>query len=182
MGSQLTKIFGMIFPKKEIRILMVGLDAAGKTSILFKLSRSQAIVIPTIGYITEIIEYKNIKFNIWDVGGKSIFWTQYYQNIDAIIFVVDSTDTCRIQDARNELQKLMNEDQLKDTTLLVFANKQDLPQAMLLPDIIEKLELNGFHNRNWHAQACCANTGEGLQRGLQWLSIIFNKKQKRSDK
>ncbi|CAL6068253.1 ADP-ribosylation_factor [Hexamita inflata] len=186
MGSQFSEIFGKLFSKKDIRILMVGLDAAGKTTILYKLSLGEAVVaIPTIGFNVEKVEYKNIKFTMWDVGGQDVIrplWVHYYQNTDAIIYVVDSADkdSIRIQDARDELQKLMTEDQLKDASLLVFANKQDLPKAMSLSDLSEKLELNSFRNRDWHAQACCAKTGEGLYQGLEWLSVILNKKQKRS--
>ena len=98
----------------------------------------------------------------------------YYQNTDAIIFVVDShdRDPQRIQDARDELQNLMNQEELKDAALLVFANKQDLPKAIPLAELTEKLGLNDLRKRTWHAQACCAKTGDGLYTGLDWLSTV----------
>jgi len=108
---------------------MVGLDAAGKTTILYKLMLGEVVTaIPTIGFNVEAIQYKNIKFTMWDVGGQDTIrplWVHYYQNTDAIIYVVDSHDRDpeRIRDARDELHKLMNEDELKNASLLVFANK-----------------------------------------------------------
>ncbi|CAL6071225.1 ADP-ribosylation_factor [Hexamita inflata] len=184
MGSQLSRIFSKLTLKKDISILVLGLDAAGKTSIIFKLNLGKTIVsIPTIGFHVEKAEYKNIKFTIWDVGGSDVIrslWVHYCQNTDAIIYVVDSANQERIQDARDELQKLLTEDQLQDAALLVFANKQDLPHAMSLSDLSEKLELNSYINREQHIQACSAKTGEGLYQGLEWLSTILNERQKRT--
>ncbi|CAL6033188.1 ADP-ribosylation_factor [Hexamita inflata] len=186
MGSQFSRIFHKLFSKKDIHILVLGLDAAGKTTIIKKLNIGEVIVsIPTINFILEKVEYKNIKFTMWDVGGQDVvrpLWVHYYQNTDAIIFVVDSTDKdpFRIQGARDELQNLMIEDRLQNAALLVFANKQDLPKAMSLSDLSESLELNNYINREQHIQACCAKTGEGLQQGFEWLSTILNEKQKRT--
>ena len=108
---------------------MVGLDAAGKTTILYKLMLGEVVTaIPTIGFNVEVVEYKNIKFEVWDVGGQDTIrplWVHYYQNTDAIIFVVDSQDQDpdRIQDAKNEINTLMNQEELKNASLLVLANK-----------------------------------------------------------
>merc|ERR550514_2186298 len=119
--------------KEEKRILMVGLDAAGKTTILYKLKLGEVVTtIPTIGFNVETVEYKSISFTVWDVGGQDKIrplWRHYYQNTDGLIFVVDSNDRDRIGDAKEELTKMLSEDEMKDAILLVFANKQDLPNA-----------------------------------------------------
>ena len=119
--------------KKDMRILMVGLDAAGKTTILYKLKLGEVVTtIPTIGFNVETVEYKNISFTVWDVGGQDKIrnlWRHYYQNTQGLIFVVDSNDKARIDDAKTELHKMLQEEELKDADLLVFANKQDLPHA-----------------------------------------------------
>jgi GTPase SAR1 family protein len=89
--------------------------------------------IPTIGFNVETVEYKNISFTVWDVGGQDKIrplWRHYYQNTQGLIFVVDSNDSDRIDAARDELHRMLNEDELRDAVLLVFANKQDLPNAM----------------------------------------------------
>lgn len=115
MGN-ITSVFKKLFGKKDVRILMVGLDAAGKTTILYKLMLGEVVTaIPTIGFNVETVEYKNIKFTVWDVGGQDTIrplWVHYYQNTDAVIFVVDShdRDPDRVQDAHDELHKLMHED------------------------------------------------------------------------
>merc|ERR1711975_197332 len=130
----------------DVRILMVGLDAAGKTTILYKLKLGEIVTtIPTIGFNVETVEYKNICFTVWDVGGQDKIrrlWRHYYQNTQGIIFVVDSNDRDRVEDAKEELLKLLREDELKSAAVLVLANKQDLPNAMSTADIAQKLDLH----------------------------------------
>ena len=173
MGISLSQIFSSFFDKKEARILMLGLDAAGKTTILFKLKLGEVVQsIPTIGFNVETVDYKKIKFNVWDVGGQDKIrpmWKHYYQNADGLIFVVDSSDRNRINKAREELQKMLAEDDLKNTILLVFANKQDLG-VMDVQEVIDQLQLTSIKGRPWHCQGTSALTGDGLNEGLDWLS------------
>jgi len=85
------------------------------------------------GFNVETVEYKNIQFTVWDVGGQDKIrplWRHYFQNTQGIIFVVDSNDRDRVVEAREELQRMLNEDELRDAMLLVFANKQDLPVSL----------------------------------------------------
>lgn len=100
MGMFFTKLFDRLSSKKESRILMVGLDAAGKTTILYKLKLGEVVTtIPTIGFNVETVDYKNISFTVWDVGGQDKIrplWRHYYQNTQGIIFVVDSNDRDRV--------------------------------------------------------------------------------------
>ena len=176
MGGIIGRLFN---PPQEMRILMVGLDAAGKTSILYKLKLGEIITtVPTIGFNVETVEYKKINFTVWDIGGqhKIRLWRHYYQNTQGLIFVVDSNDKDRIQEANEELQKMLREDELRDATLLVFANKQDLPNAMSVSEITDKLGLHSLGSRKWYIQATCATTGDGLYEGLDWLSTALNAK------
>jgi len=130
---------------------MVGLDAAGKTTILYKLKLGEIVTtIPTIGFNVETVEYKNICFTVWDVGGQDKIrplWRHYFQNTQGLIFVVDSNDRERISEAQEELQKMLQEDELREAVLLVFANKQDLPNAMNASELTEKLGLQSLRNR-----------------------------------
>lgn len=90
--------------------------------------------------------------------------------------MVDSNDRDRVGEARDELQRMLNEDELQDAVLLVFANKQDLPQAMNVAEITDKLGLHSLRNRKWYIQSTCAPSGDGLYEGLDWLSAnIANK-------
>merc|ERR1712007_265299 len=120
--------------KRDMRILMVGLDAAGKTTILYKLKLGEVVTtIPTIGFNVEAVVYRNINFTVWDIGGQDKIrklWRHYYQGTQGVIFVIDSSDRDRIDDAREELDMMLREDEMRDAVLLVLANKQDLPGAM----------------------------------------------------
>lgn len=174
MGMTISSLFNKWLGKKEMRILMVGLDAAGKTTILYKLKLGEIVTtIPTIGFNVETVEYKNISFTVWDVGGQDKIrplWRHYFQNTQGIIFVVDSNDRDRVVEAREELQRMLNEDELRDASLLVFANKQDLPNAMNAAEITDKLGLHSLRSRQWYIQSTCATSGDGLYEGLEWLS------------
>ncbi|XP_077566358.1 ADP-ribosylation factor 4-like [Stigmatopora nigra] len=179
MGLTISSILGRLFGKKQMRILMVGLDAAGKTTILYKLKLGEIVTtIPTIGFNVETVEYKNISFTVWDVGGQDKIrplWRHYFQNTQGLIFVVDSNDRERVAEAADELSKMLGEQELKDAVLLVFANKQDLPNALSISDIKDHLGLNNLRNKEWYVQATCATQGTGLYEGLDWLSNELSK-------
>ncbi|XP_067930267.1 ADP-ribosylation factor 4 [Watersipora subatra] len=178
MGLSISSLFARIFGKKAMRILMVGLDAAGKTTILYKMKLGEIVTtIPTIGFNVETVEYKNISFTVWDVGGQDKIrplWRHYFQNTQGLIFVVDSNDRERIEEAKSELERMLNEDDLRDSTLLIFANKQDLPNALSTSELTDKLGLNNLRNRKWFIQATCATQGTGLYEGLDWLSATLS--------
>merc|ERR1712137_1370897 len=179
MGMTFSRVLERLFGKKEMRILMVGLDAAGKTTILYKLKLGEIVTtISTIGFNVGTVEYKNIQFTVWDVGGQDKIrplWRHYFQNTQGIIFVVDSNDRDRVVEAREELQRMLNEDELRDALLLVFANKQDLPNAMNAAEITDKLGLHSLRQRAWYIQSTCATSGDGLYEGLEWLSNSLRK-------
>ncbi|XP_017351949.1 ADP-ribosylation factor 4 isoform X1 [Ictalurus punctatus] len=162
-----------------MRLLMVGLDAAGKTTVLYKLKLGEVVTtIPTIGFNVETVEYKNISFTVWDVGGQNVIrplWRHYYQNTMGLIFVVDSSDRERVQEAALELQMMLEEDALRDAAVLVLANKQDLPNAMPFHEMTERLRLHALKGRPWYVQSTCATKGTGLYEGLDWLSDQLSK-------
>lgn len=109
---------------------------------------------------------------VWDLGGQSSirpYWRCYYPNTDAVIFVVDSADIERLETARAELHAILEEEDLKDATLLVMANKQDQPGALKAPAISEKLGLGTITSRQWSIQEAVAARGEGLTEGFDWL-------------
>jgi len=184
MGSALSRVFAGLFRlKRDMRILMVGLDASGKTTILYKLKIGELVTtIPTIGFNVEQVEYKNLTFTIWDIGGQDKIrplWRHYFQHNDAIIFVVDSNDHERVGEAKKEIQKMLKEEELRNSTLLIFANKQDLPSSMTVSALTEELELNNIRDRKWYIQSTCASSGDGLYEGLDWLSNALQLKQKK---
>ncbi|KAB8072990.1 ADP-ribosylation factor family-domain-containing protein [Aspergillus leporis] len=175
MGGQVSKLMGKIFGTKEMRILMLGLDAAGKTTILYKLklTNQEVTTIPTVGFNVESVTYKNVKFNVWDVGGQDKIrplWRHYYSGTQGLIFVVDSSDTARLEEARSELHKIINDREMKDALLLVFANKQDVQGHLSPEDITNALQLNKLKDKLWYVAPSVATEGTGIFEGLAWLS------------
>lgn len=180
MGLLFSNIWKNWFANRETRCLMLGLDAAGKTTILYKLKLGEQVTtIPTIGFNVETIEYKGFNMNIWDIGGQDrirSLWRHYFHNTQGLIFVVDSNDISRIEEACTVIHRLLAEDELRDSVLLVYANKQDLPNAIKPQELVNRLKLNQIIDREWHIQGTCAKTGDGLYEGLDWLGQIVNKK------
>ena len=130
------------------------------------------------GFNVERVDYKNIVFTVWDVGGQDkirSLWRHYYQGTQGLIFVVDSNDHDRLELAKMELFRLLKNDELRDSTVLVLANKQDLPNAMGTSEMMDKLGLNTLRNP-WYIQPCCAVSGTGLYEGLDWLSDVLAKR------
>lgn len=180
------QIFSGMFSKlwginKEIRILILGLDGAGKTTILYRLQLGEVIKTkPTIGFNVETLSYKNLKLNVWDLGGQTSirpYWRCYYSNTAAVIFVVDSTDKDRIETALKELHLMLREEELQDSALLVFANKQDQPGAMTAAEVSKSLNLTELKDRSWSIVASSATKGEGLTEGLDWLIDVIKDEQ-----
>ncbi|CAK0827907.1 unnamed protein product [Prorocentrum cordatum] len=177
MGIVLNKVLSRIICVGDMRIIMVGLDAAGKTTILYKMKAGEVVTtIPTIGFNVETVKHNHLSFTVWDIGGQDTIrplWRHYYQNTQGVIFVVDSSDRDRVEEAREELMKMLGEDEMRDVFLLVFANKQDIPNAMPAAELADKLGLNDLSSRRWFIQAACATTGDGLYEGLDWISRVI---------
>jgi small GTP-binding protein len=118
----------------------------------------QITTIPTIGFNVETVRYHNIEFTFWDVGGQDRIrqlWRHYYQGAHGLIFVVDSNDTDRLGEAAYELHKLLSEDALRDTKVLIFANKQDLPKAVNATQLKDRLRLIQVYDHEWYSK--CPN-------------------------
>ncbi|RVD87422.1 uncharacterized protein DFL_001658 [Arthrobotrys flagrans] len=158
---------------KEMRVLMLGLDNAGKTTIVKQIMHEDVnTVSPTLGFIIKTIEYQGYKLNIWDVGGQKTlrsYWRNYFEKTDALIWVVDATDRFRLEDCKEELHGLLLEERLMGASLLVFANKSDVKGCMSTDDIKEGLKLDEIVTHKWTILRCSAMTGENLIEGLDWV-------------
>ena len=178
MGLAFTKLFKRM-TKKEVRVVMVGLDAAGKTTLLYKLKLGEVVsTIPTIGLNVETVEHQNLQFTVWDMGGQDklrSLWKHYYKGSHGVVFVIDSNDGARLDVAKAELETLLKADELRGAVLLIYANKQDLTGAASAAQLTDRLNLNSLRQRQWYVQPCCATSGEGLYEGLEWLSATIKK-------
>ncbi|CDW87723.1 UNKNOWN [Stylonychia lemnae] len=212
MGFVFSKLFKGLMGTEQMRIIIIGLDNAGKTTILcnqnyygqsflqtdcilmkqfllyqvmincqalmaFILSISEfravfLIYIIAVGFNVETVTYKNLKFQVWDLGGQTglrPYWRCYYQDTNAVIFVIDSADKERVEVARQELELMLQEEELKGVPVLVLANKQDLPNALNDQEICSGLGLTSIKNRPWSLFKISAMNGTGLQEAFEWL-------------
>eukprot|EP00499_Haloplacidia_sp_CaronLabIsolate_P014299 CAMPEP_0196780318 /NCGR_PEP_ID=MMETSP1104-20130614/7558_1 /TAXON_ID=33652 /ORGANISM="Cafeteria sp., Strain Caron Lab Isolate" /LENGTH=184 /DNA_ID=CAMNT_0042150515 /DNA_START=99 /DNA_END=653 /DNA_ORIENTATION=+ len=167
----------------EARILVLGLDNAGKTTILKKLSDEDVSHIqPTQGFNIKTLNKDGFSLNMWDIGGQKAiraFWKNYYENTDALVYVIDSADARRTEECGVELNALLEEDRLSGVPVLIFANKQDLLSASSAEEISDSMSLSSIKDRPWQIQACCALTGEGLQEGMEWMVAQVNAAKKK---
>ncbi|KAK8394533.1 hypothetical protein O3P69_006597 [Scylla paramamosain] len=166
-GALLSYFRGLI-GSREMRILILGLDGAGKTTILYRLQVGEVVTtIPTIGFNVEQVTYKNLRFQVWDLDP---YWRCYYSNTDAIIYVVDSADRDRIGISKQELVSMLEEEELKSAILAVLANKQDMEGAMTVAEVHSALGLDALKTRTFQIFKTSAIKGEGLDQAMDWLA------------
>jgi ADP-ribosylation factor-like protein 1 len=174
MGMLLSRLYAALSGDTEARILVLGLDNAGKTTFLYRLQVGEVVsTIPTIGFNVETVSYKNVRFQVWDLGGQTSirpYWRCYYPNTQAVIYVVDSSDVDRIGTAAQEFHAILEEEELKDAVVLVLANKQDLPGALDAAQVSEALGLASIKTRQWSIFKCSAVKGEGIWEGMDYLA------------
>lgn len=169
-------------PEQELRILLLGLDNGGKTTLLKNLaSEDVSHITPTHGFNIKSVQSEGFKLNVWDIGGQRHirpYWRNYFENTDVLIYVIDSADRSRFEETGVELSELLAEEKLMGVPVLIFANKQDLMNAARASEIAEGLNLHTIRDRAWHIQPCSALTGEGVKDGLAWISKNIPKKKK----
>uniref|UniRef100_A0A8C5MXJ6 ADP-ribosylation factor-like protein 3 n=1 Tax=Leptobrachium leishanense TaxID=445787 RepID=A0A8C5MXJ6_9ANUR len=163
-----------------LRIVLLGLDNAGKTTILTSLALEEInCITPTQGFNIKSVQSQGLKLTVWDIGGQRAIrshWKKYLGSTDLLIYVVDSADRKRLEETGQELAELVEEDSLYGVPLLVFANKQDLLSAAPAADIASGLNLHTYRDRTWQIQACSAISGEGIQDGMNWICKNIRKK------
>ena len=179
MGFIFSKILDFFSrSRSNFKIIILGIQNAGKTTILYRLSLGQLVqTTPTIGSNVEEISYNNVKLQAWDLGGQEStrsVWDVYFVNTDAIIYVIDTHET-NYEESKNQFYKLLENEALKNTVILIYANKQDLQGAKGVNEIMQIYEFDKIKDHIWHIQPCSAQTGEGLVTGMKWLSdqLVF---------
>nr|XP_060636766.1 putative ADP-ribosylation factor-like protein 5C [Anolis sagrei ordinatus] len=172
MGQLFAKLLS-VFGSREHKVIIIGLDNAGKTTILYQFLMNEVVhTSPTIGSNVEEIVLRKTHFLMWDIGGQETLrstWNTYYSNTEFVILVIDSTDRERLTVTKEELYKMLAHEDLRNAAVLIFANKQDIKNSMSTSEISKFLTLSSIKDHPWHIQGCCALTGEGLPAGLEWM-------------
>ncbi|TNN80356.1 ADP-ribosylation factor-like protein 14 [Liparis tanakae] len=167
-------------PQKQAQVLMLGLDGSGKTTLLYKLKYNESVVtVPTVGFNVETLETDRSSpgLTVWDVGGQKKMrphWRHHYTDTAGLVFVVDSWDQKRLEEARKELHRVLKFESLRGVPLVVLANKQDLPGALSPEELCRTLDLRRVcEGRPWFIQPCSANTSVGLEEGFRRIVYLM---------
>ncbi|TMS09895.1 ADP-ribosylation factor-like protein 14 [Larimichthys crocea] len=160
----------------EVQVLLLGLDNAGKSTLLYKLKHNACVsTVPTIGFNVEMLDAKKnrkkIALTVWDVGGQGKMrehWKSFHQDAAAVVFVVDSSDIDRLEEARRELENTLRSDQLRGRPLILLANKQDVNGALTVTEIKDRFNMKKIGTtRDWFVQPCSASTGVGVEEAFR---------------
>jgi len=165
------------FSKKKARILVIGLDNSGKSTIINHLKSkktSSTEITPTVGFQVEEFSKGSINFTVYDMSGQGRYrnlWEHYYTDVEAIIFVLDSTDRLRMCVAKEELIQLLTHEDIKKTRapVLFFSNKMDIPGALTPEECMDEMDLDKIRDKAWHITSSNALTGVGVNEGIEWL-------------
>lgn len=162
----------------KAQVVMLGLDCAGKTTILYKLKGNRLVdTLPTVGFNVEPLEAPgHVSLTLWDIGGQTQLratWKDYLEGIDLLVYVLDSTDEARLPEAVAELEEVLEDPNMSGVPFLVLANKQEAPDALPLLEIRNRLGLERFQDHCWELRACSALTGQGLQEARQSLLYLL---------
>ena len=176
MGCNLKFLFNENL--SEIRIIMLGLDNAGKTSTMLRLKGEEPTkVAPTIGLDIAHLKHKNYSITIWDIGGKiKDLWHHYFQNLHAVIFVIDTNDLERMEEAKKCLNSIIIDPALNNCPILLFGNKIDLPKSISQQELISQFNIN-TNSPNILIQMCSAKENVGVKEGIEQLISKLNNSQ-----
>ena len=168
----------MKLKEKQIRLLILGLDNSGKTTVVKSIMGQDVNKIsPTLGFTINTIKHEDKTINMWDIGGQTTirsYWRNYFEQTDGVVWVVDSSDKLRLKDCKEELHNLLKQDKLAGSTLLVMCNKQDIEGALKTSEIMEILELEKITTRHWMIMGCSAIKSDGVKKGLEWILDDIN--------
>uniref|UniRef100_A0A8C4U0Z0 ADP-ribosylation factor-like protein 11 n=1 Tax=Falco tinnunculus TaxID=100819 RepID=A0A8C4U0Z0_FALTI len=164
--------------KRDARVVMLGLDFAGKSTLLYKLKSGRAVeTCPTVGFNVESLQTPcHVSFTLWDVGGQGSLrasWPHYLEDTSTLIFVLDSTDTARLPEAMAALEEALSHPSMAGIPVLLLANKQEVPGALAPAELGERLRQGRLAGRRWVLQGCSAYTGQGLQEALAILGELL---------
>jgi len=166
--------FQSLFWKQEMELTLVGLQNSGKTTLVNILASGgfNEDMIPTVGFNMKKITKGNVTIKLWDIGGQPRFrsmWERYCRGVNAILFVVDSADKEKFEPSKKELHELLSKPSLGGIPLLVLGNKNDIPEAIGVDEIIDKLALKSITGREVCCYSISAKNSVNIDITLEWL-------------
>ena len=174
MGAYWSSVRRAVGWTKEIQVILVGLDNAGKTSVLYRMQLGQVLsTMPTIGFSNERLTYGDMKIHALDIGGQTTlrqFWNSYYKHTDVVLFVVDGTDTDRMATCRNELMQLVSDPALANSTIAILVNKCDAAHYQPIQETKQMLSVGTIKQKHCRVFETSALTGDGLSGVLDWIT------------
>ncbi|XAR71731.1 hypothetical protein NMG60_11018134 [Bertholletia excelsa] len=186
MFSLFYGLWKYIFSKTEFHVLILGIDKAGKTTLLEKLKAQYSNleglppdrIVPTVGLNIGRLEVANTKLVFWDLGGQPglrSIWEKYYEEAHAIIYVVDAACPSRFEDSKSALEKVLRHEDLQGAPLLILANKQDLAEAVSAEEVARYLDLKKLDERAYTFEAVSAYDGTGIKESVNWLVEVMER-------
>ncbi|KAI9295257.1 ADP-ribosylation factor-like protein 8B [Neoconidiobolus thromboides FSU 785] len=172
--SSLLNWLRSLFFKEEMELTLVGLQNSGKTTLVNVIASGQFSedMIPTVGFNMRKVTKGNVTMKLWDIGGQPRFrsmWERYCRGVNAIVFVIDAADKEKIEAAKSELKNLLEKPQLANIPVLVLGNKNDLPDAYTVDELIDLLNLKSISNREVSCYSISAKNQVNIDITLQWL-------------
>ncbi|KAL6338486.1 hypothetical protein AAG906_020580 [Vitis piasezkii] len=175
-----------LFSKAEFHVLILGIDKAGKTTLLEKLkalySNLEGLppdrILPTVGLNIGRVELSNTKLVFWDLGGQPglrSIWEKYYEEAHAVVYVIDASCPSRFEDSKSALEKILRHEDLQGAPLLILANKQDLGDAASSEEIARYLDLKKLDERVYMVEAVSAYDGMGIKESVDWLVEVMER-------
>ncbi|KAH7841854.1 hypothetical protein Vadar_030483 [Vaccinium darrowii] len=186
MFSLFYGLWKYIFSKTEFHVLILGIDKAGKTTLLEKLkahySKLEGLppdrIVPTVGLNIGRVEVLNSKLVFWDLGGQlglRSIWEKYYEEAHAVVFVVDAACPSRFEDSKSALEKVLRHEDLRGAPLLILANKQDLAEAVSADELARYLDLKKLDERAYTFEGVSAYDGTGIKESVDWLVEVMER-------
>ncbi|KAE8736438.1 Chromosome transmission fidelity 8-like protein isoform 1 [Hibiscus syriacus] len=186
MFSLFYGLWKYIFSKTEFHVLILGIDKAGKTTLLEKLkslySNLEGLppdrIVPTVGLNIGRVKVLNTKLVFWDLGGQPglrSIWEKYYEEAHAVVFVIDAACPSRFEDSKSALEKVLRHEDLQGAPLLILANKQDLSEAVTAEELSRYLDLKKLDERVYMFENVSAFDGSGIKEGAEWLVEVMER-------
>ncbi|KAK0597568.1 hypothetical protein LWI29_026579 [Acer saccharum] len=186
MFSLFYGLYKYIFSKTEFHVLILGIDKAGKTTLLEKLKSLYTNVeglppdriVPTVGLNIGRIEVPNSKLVFWDLGGQPglrSIWEKYYEEAHAVVYVIDAACPSRFEDSKSALEKVLRHEDLQGAPLLILANKQDISDAVSADELAQYLDLKKLDERVYMFEAVSAFDGMGIKESVEWLLEVMER-------